>query len=79
VSQPERWDRARVLEKRDAVAGLVYDVVATFDGSFSAEHGIGVLKRDALVRYRSGEELALMRTLKKALDPDNILNPGKVL
>jgi FAD/FMN-containing dehydrogenase len=49
------------------------------DGSFSAEHGIGTLKRGELVRYKSAVEVDMMRTLKKTLDPKNIMNPGKML
>ena len=48
-------------------------------GSFSAEHGIGQLRRGELLRYKSPVELELMRAIKKTLDPQNILNPGKVL
>jgi len=58
---------------------LVYDLVARFGGSFSAEHGIGQLKRDELARYRSAIEIELMRQIKRALDPHGLLNPGKVL
>jgi FAD/FMN-containing dehydrogenase len=65
--------------RRDAVARIVHDTVYRFHGSMSAEHGIGVMKRDDLVRYKSETELAVMRMLKQALDPGNILNPGKVL
>jgi FAD/FMN-containing dehydrogenase len=65
--------------RRDAVARIVHDTVYRFHGSMSAEHGIGVMKRDDLVRYKSAEEIAVMRTLKQALDPRNILNPGKVV
>ena len=52
---------------------------ASFNGSISAEHGIGRLKRDELPRYKSPLELDLMRRLKQALDPDDIMNPGKIL
>jgi FAD/FMN-containing dehydrogenase len=48
-------------------------------GSFSAEHGIGALRRKEMERYKSDVELDLMRRIKSTLDPDNILNPGKVL
>ena len=58
---------------------LVHDVAADLDGSFSAEHGIGKLKRGDMERYKSAVELDLMRTLKSALDPKNIMNPGKIL
>lgn len=62
-----------------AIEELVYDLVRQWRGSVSAEHGIGSLKRAYLGHSRTPEELALMRTLKHALDPKNILNPGKVL
>ena len=61
------------------IEALVYDAVRDWRGSVSAEHGIGTLKRDYLAHSRSPAELALMRTLKAAMDPLNILNPGKVL
>lgn len=62
-----------------AIEAAVYDVVRDYGGSVSAEHGIGVLKRDWLAHSRSAAEIALMRTLKHALDPKGILNPGKML
>jgi FAD/FMN-containing dehydrogenase len=58
---------------------VVHDVVKEFGGSISAEHGIGVMKRDVLPRYKSHEELDAMRALKAAFDPRNILNPGKLV
>lgn len=79
VSQPEKWDAQRFLDFRAAIAALVHDIAIGLGGSFSAEHGVGVLKTGDLQRYRGGAELALMRTLKRALDPLNIMNPGKVL
>jgi FAD/FMN-containing dehydrogenase len=54
-------------------------LVRQWQGSISAEHGIGLLKRSYLGYSRTPQELALMRALKHALDPKNILNPGKVL
>ena len=62
----------------ERVTTQLYDLVAESGGSFSAEHGVGVLKRQFMHRYRDAVDLELMRTLKKALDPANILNPGKV-
>ncbi len=61
------------------VNALVYDAVMAHGGSISAEHGIGALKRDELARRKSPVALALMRSIKHALDPKNLLNPGRVL
>ena len=57
----------------------VHDLVARYGGSISAEHGIGQLKRDELVRYKSPVAMDIMRAIKQALDPNGIMNPGKVL
>jgi FAD/FMN-containing dehydrogenase len=58
---------------------IVYDLVVEMGGSFSAEHGIGQLKRDELTRYKAEVEVDLMRRIKRALDPGSLLNPGKVV
>jgi FAD/FMN-containing dehydrogenase len=58
---------------------VVHGVVARYSGSISAEHGIGVLKRELLKQVKDPVALDLMRTLKGALDPQGLLNPGKVL
>ena len=65
-------------EARRGVEEIVYGGLAGRSGSISAEHGVGLEKRDWLNRCRTPEELALMRTLKQALDPKGILNPGKI-
>ena len=57
----------------------MFAVVAKHGGSISAEHGIGVMKRDLLPKVKDPVALSLMRTLKRTLDPKGILNPGKVL
>ena len=72
-------DGASFLAHRTDVARMVHDLVRDFGGSFSAEHGIGVMKREELVRYKSAEEIDIMRMLKRNFDPNNILNPGKML
>ena len=79
LSQPEAMDADAFLAERERINRLVYDIVEDLSGSFSAEHGIGVLKRDEMKRYRPACELDLMRTLKETLDPKGIMNPGKVL
>lgn len=68
----------RSVESRKAVEFIVYGALRPTGGSVSAEHGIGLEKRDYLSWTRNDGELALMRTLKHALDPGNILNPGKI-
>lgn len=65
-------------QPRERIQQIVYDYVGEVGGSISAEHGIGTLKRDYLGRSRSAAELAMMRTLKQAMDPKNLLNPGRV-
>jgi FAD/FMN-containing dehydrogenase len=67
------------LASRPKIEALVYTPLAAFRGSVSAEHGIGLEKKAYLKVSRSENEIALMRTLKTALDPKGILNPGKVL
>jgi FAD/FMN-containing dehydrogenase len=67
------------VSRRAEIAHIVHDIVHEFGGSISAEHGIGVMKRDELRRYKSAVEIEVMRALKRTLDPKNILNPGKVL
>ena len=63
----------------DRVNTLVYDSVKAFDGSISAEHGVGDLKAAKLPDYKSPVALQMMRAIKQALDPQNIMNPGRVL
>ena len=58
---------------------MVDKIVLKYHGSISAEHGIGTLKRDSLVKVKDPVALSLMRDFKKMLDPNGILNPGKVL
>ncbi len=79
LSQPKDWSATEFLAQGQRLASLVYDVVDSFGGSISAEHGIGQAKRDHLVRYRGETETGLMKTVKAALDPKNIMNPGKVI
>lgn len=80
VQCPEGADGAQFLRQHEAqVNTLVYDSVLAHGGSISAEHGIGSLKRDELPHYKSAVALTMMRAVKHALDPQNILNPGRVI
>ena len=67
------------MKETTAINRIVHDSVARFRGSISAEHGLGQLKRQEILRYKSPLELDLMRKIKGALDPHGIMNPGKVL
>jgi FAD/FMN-containing dehydrogenase len=79
VTQPIGADKAGFLERWHDVNDAVFAVVAKHGGSISAEHGIGVMKRDLLPKVKDPVAYDLMRTLKRTLDPKGILNPGKVL
>ncbi|MEW5965196.1 MAG: FAD-binding oxidoreductase [Pseudomonadota bacterium] len=79
VSQPVGMEKARFLALWEEMQAAVHGLVTELGGSISAEHGIGRMKRDELVRFKSPVELDLMRRVKAALDPDGILNPGKVV
>jgi FAD/FMN-containing dehydrogenase len=79
VSQPRDMDTARFLALWQPMQDAVHGLVVEMGGSISAEHGIGRMKRDELARVKSAVELDLMRSLKAALDPNGILNPGRVL
>ena len=80
VQAPAEGDPKAFLRDHEAQANhLVYEAVAEFGGSFSAEHGIGSLKADKLEKYQSPVALTMMRAIKQALDPQAIMNPGRVL
>ena len=79
VSPPTGTDGDSLLACQDAINTLVHDAVAAAGGSISAEHGIGVLRREELARYKSPVALAMMQRIKQALDPLGIMNPGKLL
>ncbi len=77
--QPEGADPASFLARDHELMDAVNEIVRDLDGSFSAEHGIGKLKPYMMPEWRGGAELELMRRIKAALDPQGILNPGKML
>jgi FAD/FMN-containing dehydrogenase len=76
---PGGGDRTAFMALQEALGNAVHGCVREFRGSISAEHGIGQLKRDLLARHKDPVALAAMRSIKQALDPRGILNPGKVL
>jgi len=79
VSPPAGMDHAAFLREAANITRIVHDSVAKFGGSISAEHGLGQAKREEIRRYKSALELELMRKVKAALDPQGIMNPGKVI
>ncbi|KUM03809.1 FAD-binding oxidoreductase [Chromobacterium subtsugae] len=74
-----RPGNAELFDDEPAVNAIVYDHVYRLDGTLAAEHGVGQLKKDWLVRYKDPLALELMRGIKRALDPDGLMNPGKWL
>jgi FAD/FMN-containing dehydrogenase len=80
VQAPEGVDgKAFLRDEEERINTLVFDAVARFDGSISAEHGVGSLKRDKLPHYKNLVALRLMRAVKTALDPQGLMNPGRVI
>ena len=79
LSQPEGADTAAFLARWEEMNAVVHAVVARFGGSVAAEHGVGRLKHRLLQDHKDPAAYALMRTLKRALDPSGLLNPGKVV
>ena len=79
VTQPDGADKQAFLTRWDEVNAVVFAVVMKYGGSISAEHGVGVMKHDILPDYKDPVAIDLMRGIKKLLDPNGILNPGKVV
>lgn len=79
LSQPVGMDKATFLAAWGRFNRIVHDIVSSLDGSIAAEHGIGLIKRDELALYGDPVGLDLMRQLKTALDPRDLMNPGKIV
>ena len=75
---PEMNSNESYLQIRDSIYSYINNLVEDFEGSFSAEHGIGQIKKNSLLKFKSEYEIDLMKKLKKIYDPKNILNPGKI-
>jgi FAD/FMN-containing dehydrogenase len=79
ISQPLGADKAAFIGRWREMNKIVHGLVLKHNGSISAEHGIGQLKRDELAAIRPGIEIDLMRRIKRSFDPAGIMNPGKVV
>jgi len=79
LSQPIGADRDAFLARRNELSRIVHDLVARHGGSISAEHGLGQMKRDEILRYKSHTEIEMMKGIKRTLDPLHIMNPGKLI
>jgi len=79
LSMPTEGDNSALIAAQPQVNEVVHDLVHAHQGSISAEHGLGQLKRDEILRYKSPLEMEMMHAVKRALDPLGLMNPGKVL
>ena len=79
LAQPEEESKAQFLSRTEAMNRVVHDVVDRFGGSISAEHGIGQLRRAELKHRKPAVELDLMRRIKRMIDPEDLMNPGKLV
>jgi FAD/FMN-containing dehydrogenase len=79
LSPPICADGSRFNDRAALLSDKLHDLAVHVGGSFSAEHGVGQLRKQELLRYRGGTEVEMMRVVKRALDPQGIMNPGKIL
>ncbi len=79
LSQPVGADKEKFIARWDQMNAIVHEIVRSLGGSISAEHGVGLMKRDEIAATKSPVEIELMQAVKRALDPRGILNPGKVV
>ena len=78
ITQPTNMDTKKFLANWKPINEIVHEITHQLNGSFSAEHGIGIAKLDEMKRYKDPVTLALYQQVKQAFDPNNIMNPGKV-
>jgi FAD/FMN-containing dehydrogenase len=78
ISKPVGDEDASFKAREQAIMQVIYRMTSTFNGSISAEHGLGQAKPDAAVRFKDPLEMELMRAIKRTLDPAGLMNPGKV-
>ena len=79
VAKPDSWDKKTFLSRIEEVDEDIWALLKNLGGSVSAEHGIGRLRRGELETYKSPVAMDVMRSIKATLDPNGIMNPGKVL
>jgi FAD/FMN-containing dehydrogenase len=79
MKKPLDMDQATWEQRKAGLGDIMLGMIRDYGGSFSAEHGIGSEKRETLVGFTSAARLTLMRSIKSAIDPEGIMNPGKVL
>ncbi len=79
ILKPEDMDKAEFFSRCETVNKLVFEIVERYEGSVSAEHGVGMVKKDYLHYSRSPQEIALMQGIKRVFDPKGIMNPGKLI
>ena len=78
ILKPDKLPRDQFIKECEKASQILFELIKKYEGSISAEHGVGLLKKDYLSYSRSQEEIKIMKSLKKIFDPDNILNPGKI-
>ena len=79
IAQPVGMDKQKFLDHWQALSEIVFDIVGELGGSISAEHGIGIMKKNDLAKRADPAKLMMMRSIKQALDPDNMMNPRVLL
>jgi FAD/FMN-containing dehydrogenase len=79
LSQPVDMAASDFLSRKDDLQRIVHDIVLSLEGSISAEHGIGLSKRDEMTRIKSDVEITMMRDIKHLFDPKGLMNPGKTI
>ena len=79
LTQPKRMEGQEFLGCRDSVSAVVHKIAVEMGGSISAEHGVGLLKKNEILSYKSRVEMDVMREIKRCLDPKGLMNPGKIL
>jgi FAD/FMN-containing dehydrogenase len=78
ILKPAGLGREEFLKRCKGVNTVLFEIIDKLEGSISAEHGVGLVKKDYLTHTRSASEIALMKSVKKSFDPDGIMNPGKI-